>query len=148
MSSSFVRMRQTIHLEDINVNKMTNESHIRLGNVLKFMDICACLSIENLSKTSCVTASMDHLVFSNECVMAGEAMSIEASVIRCFNSSAEVVCRVVIDPAMSLHSGQSEDVRCLVSNQYIVVSSQSSFVIVSTFTSSMFVFTFCHLHAM
>ena len=121
VSTSFVRMCQTIHLEDTLVNRATNESHIRLGNLLKFMDICACLSIESLSKASCVTASMDHLVFANEAIMPGESISIEASVVRCFNSSAEVVCRVILDPDLSLHTG-GDDVRCLVSKSNEVVS--------------------------
>jgi acyl-CoA hydrolase len=120
VSSSFVRMCQTLHSEHLSHSHSHSLTHsqLRLGTVLKLMDICACLSIEHLSRTSCVTASMDHLVFSNECVTAGEALNIEASVVRCFNSSAEVVCRVVIDPAMSLHShsqSKSRGVRCLVS---------------------------------
>lgn len=66
--------------------------------MLKYMDICACLSAERLAKASCVTLSMDHLVFDDTVrVTDGEAMIVEAKVVRAFNSSAEVLAEVFVD---------------------------------------------------
>lgn len=91
-----------VRLEDCSNQKKSHRSDhgisIRLGPILKYMDICACLSAERLAKTSCVTLSMDHLVFDDTIqVSDGEAMIIEAKVVRSFNSSAEVLAEVFID---------------------------------------------------
>lgn len=135
VSKSAVTMCQSIYSEDCRVNKVTKESHVRLGVLLKYMvyfyhnlvvfsillivslmkDICACLSIEKLAKASCVTASMDHLIFtSNRCIHDGEAVLVEAKVVRCFNKSAEVIVRVNVDSSMSLENTSAEETFCLV----------------------------------
>lgn len=103
VSESFTRMCQKIYSEDCTVDASNSAlSHIRLGVVLKYMDICACLSVEKIAQSSCVTASMDHLVFSNDQTFSdGDVMMVEAQVVRCFNTSAEVVVRVMTDPSLS-----------------------------------------------
>jgi acyl-CoA hydrolase len=104
-------MCQKIHSEDCNVDPSNRSlSYIRLGVVLKFMDICACLSIEKIAKSSCVTASMDHLVFSNDKAFSdGDVMVVEAQAVRCFNTSAEVVVRVMSNPSLSPNFAQTRE---------------------------------------
>lgn len=54
---------------------------------------------------------MDHLVFdSNHLARDGDAMIIEAQVVRCFNTSAEVVVHVLLDPSLSSYSGSGSPV--------------------------------------
>jgi len=87
------------------------------------MDICACLSIEKIAKSSCVTASMDHLVFSSDkSFRDGDVMVVEAQVVRCFNTSAEVVVRVMSVPSLSPHFSQSlEKEQCFAHAFFIFV---------------------------
>ena len=70
------------------------------------MDICACLSAERLAKSSCVTLSMDHLVYDDSISCSdGDILVVEAQVIRAFNTSAEVLAKVYLDG--DSHLGQS-----------------------------------------
>lgn len=102
-NSTRVRMCHVLQGGDLNECQ-----GVSTGLLLRWMDICACLSAEKLSKTSCVTLSMDHLVlnvpggpgFSPAAVGLGCAIIVEASVVQVWNTSTEIVVRVLTDPHM------------------------------------------------
>jgi acyl-CoA hydrolase len=82
---------------------------VSTGLLLRWMDICACLSAEKLAKTSCVTLSMDHLILnvpdgfvggSSAPSWLGSAIIVEASVVQVWGTSTEIVVRVFTDPHM------------------------------------------------
>jgi acyl-CoA hydrolase len=102
--STRVRMCHVISHGDLNECQ-----GVSTGLLLRWMDICACLSAEKLSKTSCVTLSMDHLVLnvpdgspgvSSAAVGLGCAIIVEASVVQVWNTSTEIIVRVLTDPHM------------------------------------------------
>lgn len=66
------------------------------GELLKWMDTCACLSAERHSRYPSVTASMDDLQF-REKVKAGQLIRLVAKVHRAFNTSMEVGVNVFIE---------------------------------------------------
>lgn len=90
--------------------------------MLSLQDICACLSIERISRCSCVTASMDHLVFdSTRDVNDGDAMVVEAKVVRCYNSSAEIIVRVLLDPSLSPFLCEDDEPFCVAHAFFVFV---------------------------
>mmetsp|Transcript_61350 Transcript_61350/g.164773 ORF Transcript_61350/g.164773 Transcript_61350/m.164773 type:complete len:934 (-) Transcript_61350:288-3089(-) len=99
MSHSRIRMCHIIQLEDCGtgVGGDYRRGGVRLGPVLNWMDMCACLSAERVAGISCVTVSMDHLSFDSTKARDGDAMIVEAQLVRAFKSSAEVVVRVYAD---------------------------------------------------
>jgi len=96
---SKVQMNHIVRLEDCLKMKVNGGGgSIRLGPILKYMDICACLSAERLAKSSCVTLSMDHLILDEKISCSeGDLMIIESQVVRAFNTSAEVLSVVYKD---------------------------------------------------
>uniref|UniRef100_H2YC71 HotDog ACOT-type domain-containing protein n=1 Tax=Ciona savignyi TaxID=51511 RepID=H2YC71_CIOSA len=63
------------------------------GQLLKWVDTCACLSAERLAGYPCVTVSVDDLYFENE-VKLGEILNLRSQVNRAFTTSMEVGVRV------------------------------------------------------
>ena len=66
------------------------------GQLLKWMDITACLAAEKHAGTSCVTASMDELYFERQ-IYVGEVVNLKAQVNRAFNTSMEVGISVRVE---------------------------------------------------
>eukprot|EP00941_MAST-03F_sp_MAST-3F-sp1_P004291 g4291.t1 len=73
---------------------IVKDNHCSLGYLepsilLKWMDIAACLAAERHARKSCVTLSMDDLVFSSR-VVVGDALRLQAQVNCAFRTSMEV----------------------------------------------------------
>eukprot|EP00518_Triparma_eleuthera_P021685 CAMPEP_0197572560 /NCGR_PEP_ID=MMETSP1320-20131121/42521_1 /TAXON_ID=91990 /ORGANISM="Bolidomonas sp., Strain RCC2347" /LENGTH=681 /DNA_ID=CAMNT_0043135065 /DNA_START=245 /DNA_END=2287 /DNA_ORIENTATION=+ len=67
---------------------------VRAGCLLRWMDICACLSAEKHGQLSSVTLSMDDLSFDIPAVL-GDVLEISATVNNAFNTSMEVGVQVL-----------------------------------------------------
>ena len=67
---------------------------VRAGCLLRWMDICACLSAEKHGQLSSVTLSMDDLSFDIPAVL-GDVLEICATVNNAFNTSMEVRERIL-----------------------------------------------------
>jgi acyl-CoA thioesterase 11 len=102
--STTVRMCHVISQGDLNECQ-----GVSTGLLLRWMDICACLSAEKLAKTSCVTLQMDHLILNVPDGFVGGATApnwlgcaiiVEASVVQVWGTSTEIVVRVFTDPHM------------------------------------------------
>jgi acyl-CoA hydrolase len=102
--STTVRMCHVISQGDLNECQ-----GVSTGLLLRWMDICACLSAEKLAKTSCVTLQMDHLILNVPDGFVGGASApnwlgcaiiVEASVVQVWGTSTEIVVRVFTDPHM------------------------------------------------
>jgi len=78
------------------------------GPLLKWIDICACMSAERFSGTNCVTASMEDIHFLQK-VGVGEIVKLEARVHQAWNTSMEVGVAVTIE---RLGEGNSKPVLC------------------------------------
>ena len=66
------------------------------GDLLKAMDITACLAAEKHAKLPCVTLMMDDLVV-NENLLHGQVLNVKAKLTRAFGSSMEVVVEASIE---------------------------------------------------
>uniref|UniRef100_H2YC69 HotDog ACOT-type domain-containing protein n=1 Tax=Ciona savignyi TaxID=51511 RepID=H2YC69_CIOSA len=86
-------------LTSIQMNQVVQSSHVNQHNILdggqllKWVDTCACLSAERLAGYPCVTVSVDDLYFENE-VKLGEILNLRSQVNRAFTTSMEVGVRV------------------------------------------------------
>ncbi|KJE92952.1 acyl-CoA thioesterase 11 [Capsaspora owczarzaki ATCC 30864] len=91
-----------VQMHKILVPSQTNAFSISLlgGELLKWMDTCACLASERHSKHPSVTASMDDLQF-RERVRAGQLVRISAKVTRAFNTSMEVAVKVFLEDPLN-----------------------------------------------
>ncbi|XP_069336109.1 acyl-coenzyme A thioesterase 11 [Eulemur rufifrons] len=79
----------------------TNQhSELSVGQLLKWIDIAACLSAERHAGCPCVTASMDDIYFEHT-ISVGQVVNIKAKVNRAFNSSMEVGIQVVSEDMCS-----------------------------------------------
>ncbi|XP_039249320.2 acetyl-coenzyme A thioesterase-like isoform X1 [Styela clava] len=67
--------------------------HLSCGQLLKWVDISACLAAEKLAGCSCVTVSVDDLYFEDQ-VHLGEIICLKSKVNRAFNTSMEVGVQV------------------------------------------------------
>ncbi|CAK8689632.1 acetyl-coenzyme A thioesterase-like isoform X1 [Clavelina lepadiformis] len=88
-SSTLIQMNQVIHSEHVNKCSVLDG-----GQLLKWVDICACLSAERLAGRPCVTVSVDDLHFECE-VNIGQVITLKALVNRTFNTSMEVGVKVI-----------------------------------------------------
>ncbi len=69
---------------------------LKVGDLLKDMDIGTCMSAESLTKMSCVTRTMDDLLFDDLTdVKVGDILIVRSQVNRAFNTSME--CGVTAD---------------------------------------------------
>ena len=89
VSDSRVSFYEIIHQEHC-----SDLSVCRASFLLRWMDICACLSAERHADLSSVTLSLDELTFDVP-IKAGTAIEIRANVNNAFNTSVEVCCTVV-----------------------------------------------------
>jgi acyl-CoA hydrolase len=70
---------------------------LRCAELLKSMDICACMSAERHCHTSSVTLSMDDVNFSDARVKVGDVVVIRSRVNRVWTTSMEVGLRVEVE---------------------------------------------------
>ncbi|XP_036385112.1 acetyl-coenzyme A thioesterase [Megalops cyprinoides] len=77
-----------------------HQGELDAGQLLKWMDITACLAAERHAGIPCVTASMDDIQFE-ETVRVGQVINIKAKVNRAFNTSMEVGIRVSVQDVLS-----------------------------------------------
>ena len=75
--------------EVINQENCDAQGNVRAGCLLRWMDICACLSAEKHGMLSSVTLSMDDLTFDMPAKL-GDVLEISARVNNAFNTSMEV----------------------------------------------------------
>ena len=88
---------------------------LALGELLKWMDITACLAAERHCKTNCVTISMDEVHFPSKgagpqqanTITVGQAVSLRGQVNNAFNTSMEVGVLVSTE---SLSTGETSTV--------------------------------------
>ncbi|XP_022534331.2 acyl-coenzyme A thioesterase 11 isoform X2 [Astyanax mexicanus] len=66
-----------------------HRTELSVGQLLKWMDSTACLSAERHAGCSCVTASVDDILFERT-ISVGQVVNIRAKVNRAFNTSMEV----------------------------------------------------------
>ena len=97
-ADSTIEMLEVIRVEHC------QDGRLLPGQLLKWMDICACLSAEAHAGKPSVTATVDDLQFVRP-ISCGQLLSIKAQVNRAFNTSMEVGVRVEIE---DLYSGVRE----------------------------------------
>ncbi|KAM6984882.1 acetyl-coenzyme A thioesterase [Aplochiton taeniatus] len=73
-----------------------HQGALSAGQLLKWIDIIACLAAERHAGIACVTASMDDIQFE-ETVRVGQIISIKARVNRAFTTSMEVGIQVFVE---------------------------------------------------
>nr|CAB3219763.1 acyl-coenzyme A thioesterase 11-like [Phallusia mammillata] len=83
-----IKMSQVIQSNHINKYNVLDG-----GQLLKWVDTCACLSAERLAGHPCVTVSVDDLYFESE-VELGQIINLHAQVNRAFTTSMEVGIKV------------------------------------------------------
>ena len=88
VASSFTIMTEMIMPNDAN-----NLQNLMGGNLLRWMDIGAAICAGKHSEAYVVTASVDHVSFSQP-IRLGEVITLECSVTRAFNTSVEVFVEV------------------------------------------------------
>ena len=81
-------------LKPVRLNVCNDRGELRLGELLKWLDACSCMSAERLASHSCVTCIMDDLTFNQENMkrspIRGEYVKLIGTVTRVWNSSMEV----------------------------------------------------------
>ncbi|XP_068949610.1 acyl-coenzyme A thioesterase 11-like isoform X3 [Petaurus breviceps papuanus] len=87
-NSTEVQMSQLVLLCHTN-----HRGELSVGQLLKWIDITACLSAEKHAGCPCVTASIDDIYFEHT-IRTGQVVNIKAKVNRAFNSSMEVGIQV------------------------------------------------------
>jgi acyl-CoA hydrolase len=87
-SDSLVIMNELVMPNDTNIL-----NNLMGGRLLHWMDIAAALSSSKHSKSLCVTAAVDKVSF-NQPIKHGDVVTIQARVVRAFNTSMEVFIEV------------------------------------------------------
>ncbi|XP_038177520.1 LOW QUALITY PROTEIN: acetyl-coenzyme A thioesterase [Arvicola amphibius] len=72
-----------------------SRGELSAGQLLKWMDTTACLAAEKHAGMSCVTASMDDILFEDT-ARIGQIITIRAKVTRAFNTSMEISIKVIV----------------------------------------------------
>ncbi|XP_028410985.1 acyl-coenzyme A thioesterase 11-like [Dendronephthya gigantea] len=88
---------------EVELNKIISSENVQqrnqallAGDLLKAMDITACLAAEKHAKLPCVTLMMDDLVV-NENLLQGQVLNVKAKLTRAFGSSMEVVVEASLE---------------------------------------------------
>ena len=88
---------------EVEVNKIISAENVQqrnqallAGDLLKAMDITACLAAEKHAKMPCVTLLMDDLVVSDN-LLNGQVLNVKAKLSRAFGSSMEVVVEASLE---------------------------------------------------
>ena len=89
---SEVELNKIIYAENV---QQRNQA-LLAGDLLKAMDITACLAAEKHAKLPCVTLMMDDLVV-NENLLHGQVLNVKAKLTRAFGSSMEVVVEASLE---------------------------------------------------
>lgn len=91
------------NLTEVELNKIISVENVQernqallAGDLLKAMDITACLAAEKHAKMPCVTLMMDDLVV-NENLLHGQVLTVKAKLTRAFGSSMEVVVETSLE---------------------------------------------------
>ncbi|XP_054254253.1 acetyl-coenzyme A thioesterase [Indicator indicator] len=77
-----------------------HRGELSAGELLKWMDVTACLAAEKHAGVSCVTASMDDIEFE-EAARVGQIITIKAKVNRAFKTSMEVGITVTVQDVLT-----------------------------------------------
>ncbi|KAL6088459.1 hypothetical protein STEG23_031420 [Scotinomys teguina] len=72
-----------------------SRGELSAGQLLKWMDTTACLAAEKHAGISCVTASMDDILFEDT-ARIGQIITIRAKVTRAFSTSMEISIKVIV----------------------------------------------------
>ncbi|XP_036063042.1 acetyl-coenzyme A thioesterase [Onychomys torridus] len=72
-----------------------SRGELSAGQLLKWMDTTACLAAEKHAGLSCVTASMDDVLFEDT-ARIGQIITIRAKVTRAFSTSMEISIKVIV----------------------------------------------------
>nr|XP_021519507.1 acyl-coenzyme A thioesterase 12 [Meriones unguiculatus] len=72
-----------------------SRGELSAGQLLKWMDTTACLAAEKHAGISCVTASMDDVLFEDT-ARIGQIITIRAKVTRAFSTSMEISIKVIV----------------------------------------------------
>ena len=88
----------TVHRTKISMTERVSDIHcekgkLKAGQLLKWMDIVACLSAEKCANSSCVTAKVDDLQLKSS-IDDGQVVILEACINCAWNTSCEVGIRV------------------------------------------------------
>lgn len=80
-----------------------NGSSLAIGQLLKIMDACSCMSAEKYARNSCVTAAMDDVVFHfpDRKLQKSDVVIIKSQVNRAWATSMEVGVTVAIEDVLS-----------------------------------------------
>ena len=88
---------------EVELNKIISAENVQqrnqallAGDLLKAMDITACLAAEKHAKMPCVTLMMDDLVV-NDNLLHGQVLTVKAKLTRAFGSSMEVVVETSLE---------------------------------------------------
>eukprot|EP00118_Oscarella_pearsei_P014791 m.129327 g.129327 ORF g.129327 m.129327 type:complete len:569 (+) comp37976_c0_seq20:179-1885(+) len=88
---------------DVEMNQNVTSEYVGVtsarfyGVLLKWMDVCACISAERHAKMACVTVSIDNLIFDSTRVKEGDVVQLKSKVNRAFGTSMEVGIQVRIE---------------------------------------------------
>ncbi|MEE9437731.1 MAG: acyl-CoA thioesterase [Saprospiraceae bacterium] len=97
---------KTIMTEMIMPNDTNPLGNLMGGNLMRWMDICSSICAAKHCETYVVTASVDHVSFSNP-IHNGDVITLSAVVTRVFNTSLEVYVEVVVSDITGNNSKQS-----------------------------------------
>ncbi|XP_019066064.1 acetyl-coenzyme A thioesterase isoform X3 [Fukomys damarensis] len=95
MEPSEVHMTQAIQPAHADVR-----GELSAGQLLKWVDVTACLAAERHAGVSCVTASVDDIQFE-ETARVGQVLTIKAKVTRAFNTSMEISIKVMVQDMLT-----------------------------------------------
>ena len=93
MKEKLVSESRTIMTEMIMPNDTNPLGNLMGGNLMRWMDIAASISAAKHSESHVVTASVDHVSFTNP-IPVGDVITIKAVVTRAFTTSLEVYVEV------------------------------------------------------
>jgi acyl-CoA hydrolase len=83
----------TIMNEMVLPNDTNTLNNLMGGRLLHWMDICAAMSAQKHARAICVTAAVNNVSF-NHAIKLGQVVTLQAKVVRSFNTSMEVFIEV------------------------------------------------------
>ncbi|XP_065829680.1 acetyl-coenzyme A thioesterase-like [Oscarella lobularis] len=87
-----------VEMNQIVTSEYVGETGARFyGVLLKWMDICSCVSAERHAKMACVTVAMDNMKFESNRVKEGNVVQLRAKVNRAFGTSMELGIQVSVE---------------------------------------------------
>ncbi|XP_041519430.1 acetyl-coenzyme A thioesterase isoform X1 [Microtus oregoni] len=92
-----------------------SRGELSAGQLLKWMDTTACLAAEKHAGISCVTASMDDILFEDT-ARIGQIITIRAKVTRAFSTSMEISIKVIVQDKFT----GAEKLLCVAFSTFVV----------------------------